>query len=517
MGPAYATVDTERVTPFTTGANEAGYGLASVTLQLRRAIRTVGNPVPEVSIYSDSNGRPGGSLVTFVNPSNISSMSDSVADYTFTAPQPSPGLSPNTTYWIKLYSIGAAIQVNETNDFGQNTGNQDDWSIGDYAVRRTRGSSSAYTVDDYVLRMTLGGVLLSPTQAEPIAWDFPYSDQTWGYIETNFNASGRVDATLDSGRRTGDWWKLRVEPHRRYRVQVQFGSGSSQATGGGIDVNYNNAWWDHNRDDGLAFIEFTTISEPYYLRVRARDFLRDFLNEGSATYHGPYTVNLTDITGITRKVSNTRANTAVTKAEVSNTLWKASSFTTGSNTGGYKLSYVRTGLHNKTGASSVRAELWTHERRRRSQHEDLRLPTGIGAITGHPTAYSTPTGSGLPATQQNLAADTTYWVVFKDMNSGSTYEVTSGLDSALRQPRRRQRLELSGHHTLGYDTSRDLHRLVHGAHAQQSHRARNLRVQRGDDDDDERLASGRFHGPAAPVGHRGRLHPDAGLRRAAGR
>ena len=175
--------------------------------------------------------------------------------------------------------------------------------------------------------------------------------------------------------------------------------------------------WDHNRDDGRAFIEFYASPESYHLRVRARDML----NDDSMSFYGRYTVSLIDITNITRKVSNTRAYSGE-KTEVSNTLWKASSFTTGSNTGGYKLSYVGTGLHNKTGANSVRAELWTHsggDVPGTKIFDFLRA----GKITGHPTAYRTDR-FWAPPNAANLVAMTKYWVVFKDMNSGSTYEVT---------------------------------------------------------------------------------------------
>ena len=268
----------------------------------------------------------------------------------------------------------------------------------------------------------------SPTRTESSESDFPYSDETWGFVDTSASSSGTLDATHDSRRRTGDWWKLRVEPHRRYRVQVQFGSTTSQATGGGIDVNYNDAWWDHNRDDGLAFIEFTTISEPHYLRVRARDFLRDFLNEGPATYHGPYTVTLTDITGITRKVSN-RSVYSGDKVNVTSGYWRATSFTTGSNTGGYKLSYVGTGLYDVRGTNSVEADLYTDSSG--SPGTKIIDFQRVGEITGHPTAQRSDR-FWAPFNAANLTASTTYWVVFKENNSGVEYNLTqadSGVDS----------------------------------------------------------------------------------------
>ena len=414
---------------FTTG--KYAHELVTLTLRLRLD-RSGGNVLaPIITIRSDNNGSPGGVLFTLDNPSNIGFGLD-LADYTFRFP-PQTRLAPNTTYWVGLDSNTGTLR-------GQFTGTPNEdarkagWSIGNASYTQRRGGFPLRLLNNYALQMRLVGWDFTPTQTESTnvaaeaAADFPYSDETWGFVDTSASSSGTLDATHDSRRRTGDWWKLRVEPHRRYRVQVQFGSTTSQATGGGIDVNYNNAWWDHNRDDGLAFIEFTTISEPYYLRVRARDFL----NSNSRRHYGPYTVTLTDITGITKKVSNSDAYSG-SKTEVSNTLWKASSFstpvTTGANTGGYKLSYVGTGLHPRTGASSVRAELWT---------SSGGVPgtkifdfDRIGAITGHPTAQRSDR-FWAPASAANLAANTKYWVLFKDMNSGSTYEVTradSGTDN----------------------------------------------------------------------------------------
>ena len=338
-------------------------------------------------------------------------------NFTFSAP-PGTRLAPNTKYWIQIYTVYANI-VSQDGVMRVSTSNSNetglaDWSIGD----TSRGVNNLvnFITTFSSIQMRIEGVVFSPKRTESAAWDFPYSDETLGFVDVMRSSTGRLDATLDSGRRTGDWWKLHVDPHRRYRVEVEFGSGSNHARGGGIDVNYDAALWDHNRDDGRAFVEFTAQWESYHLRVRARDFL----NEGSASFYGNYSVSLTDITGITLKVSNGNAYSG-SKTEVSNTLWKATLFTTGSNTGGYKLSYVGTGLHNKVGANSVKAELWTGN----SSGPGTKIFdfNRAGAITGHPTAqYSDRFWA--PASAPNLAAATTYWVVFKEENSGSTYEVT---------------------------------------------------------------------------------------------
>ena len=416
VGPKRDLGNFEATGSFTTGPSDIPHELASVTLVLKVASGAIGSPVPEVTIRSDSSGSPGPELFTLDNPSNIGNLNYFYAEYAFNAP-PHTRLSRDTTYWVVVHS-NVQLRMALTLSAAADSGGQDGWRVDHRYAWRLRGSSSAWsTPPARAVRMKLEGVVLTPTRAEPSNSDFPYSDQTRGFVDTSVSSIGRMDATLDSGRRTGDWWKLRLEPHRRYRVEVEFGSGSDQARGGGIDVNYDAALWDHNRDDGRAFIEFYASPESYHLRVRARDFL----NDDSMSFYGRYAVSLIDITNITRKVSNTRAYSGE-KTEVSNTLWKASSFTTGSNTGGYKLSYVGTGLHNKTGANSVRAELWTHsggDVPGTKIFDFLRA----GKITGHPTAYRTDR-FWAPPNAANLAANTKYWVVFKDMNSGSTYEVT---------------------------------------------------------------------------------------------
>ena len=401
---------------FTTGTNDHGYGLTSVTLKLKTISGQGQSPVPEVAVHSGSRSAPGRKLFTLDNPSNIGSMTTTAADFTFSAP-PNTVLEPNTTYWLVVYSTSAPMHVLLTSIYEENS----DWNIDDVVYFRPRGTSEPHDVDPGALRMKLDGVVLAPTRNEPSDADLPFSDETWGFVDVGGSSSGRLDTTLDVGSRanryrSGDWWKLRLEPHRRYRVEVQFGSGSNHAKGGGIDVNGRGDLWDHNRDDGRAFIEFYASPESYHLRVRARDFL----NSNSRRHYGPYTVNLTDITNITRKVSNTNAYSGVS-TEVSDIIWMATSFTTGSNTGGYKLSYVGTGLHNLIGTNSVRAELHTDSSG--SPGTKIFDFIRVGKITGHPTAQRTDR-FWAPSTAVNLTANTTYWVVFKELNSGAAYFLT---------------------------------------------------------------------------------------------
>ena len=426
--PTYNT-NYELAGAFTTGPNDYGYGLASVTLVLSLSAFETGTPVLGVTIRSDGNGAPGPVLFTLDNPSNIGGITTASQYYTFNTP-PQTKLAPETTYWVSVHATGIAMLFRTSRSPDEDGGKEDGWSIGNNVMSRTRDSGSAWAVatsrtGPKYFRMGLRGVVFTPTKHEPDDWDFPYSDVTWGFVTTTGGvSSGTMDATLDSGRRTGDWWKLRVEPHRRYRVEVRFRGGVLHpvARGGGIDVNGSSrsALWDHHRDDGMMFVEFRAQSESYHLQVRARDFLKGFLNDYSRSHYGLYEVILTDITNITRKVSNGDAYMG-NKTPVRDNLWKATSFTTGSHTGGYKLSYVGTGLHANTGASWVKAELWTNS----SGNPGTKIIdfSHIGAITGQPTAQRSDR-FWAPFGAADLTASTTYFVVFKEETSGSSYDVT---------------------------------------------------------------------------------------------
>ena len=425
--PTYNT-NYELAGAFTTGPNDYGYGLASVTLVLSLSAFHTGTPVPEVTIHSDRNGAPGQALVTLDPPPNIGGITTASQYYTFNTP-PQTKLAPETTYWVSVHATGTVMLFRTSRSPDEDGGKEDGWSIGNNVMSRTRDSGSAWAVatsrtGPKYFRMGLRGVVFTPTRTESTAWDLPYSDDTWGVVDefdVGASSSGRLDATLDSGRGTGDWWKLRVETNRRYRVDVSFGFPSVER-GGGIDVNGSSrsALWDHHRDDGLMFVEFWAQSESFHLQVRARGFLKGFLNDYSRSYYGPYQVTLIDITNITRKVSNGDAYIG-NKTPVRDNLWKATSFTTGSNTGGYKLSYVGTGLHDNTGASSVKAELWTNS----SGNPGTKIIDFIrvGAITGQPTAQRSDR-FWAPFDAADLMASTTYFVVFKELNSGSSYDVT---------------------------------------------------------------------------------------------
>ena len=266
---------------------------------------------------------------------------------------------------------------------------------------------------------------LTATVVEPPNRDLPFSGETWGYVDTGGPSTGTLDVTYDSGHRTGDMWKLRLDPYRRYRVQVSFGDQIGVNRGGSIGVNDRGDLWDHMRDDGLAFVEFTAKSESYHLDVLAEDSL----NQGALEYYGRYTVQLLDITGTNLMVSNGDAYSG-SKIEVPPGYLRATSFTTGPNPGGYRLSYVGTGLHSMSGAPRVKAGLYTDSAG--APGTKIFDFERVEEITGHPTAQRSDR-FWAPPSALNLAASTAYWVVFKEVGSrNGTYQITrtdSGTDN----------------------------------------------------------------------------------------
>ena len=344
--------DTAAASAFTTGPNEHGYGLDSVTLRMGTFD---GSPKPIVSVHSDGNGTPGQMLFVLDNPAgNIPQL---IANYAFDAP-PGTRLTPRTTYWLVIDATGGNLTFARRNNGDENEGKQPGWGIGNDLVRQN-GPNASWTLvaSNIAVQMDVRGAVFEEaivrTQNE-LAWDLPLSDDTWGYVDTSGPSSGTMDETVDDLRSNGDRWRLHVDSSRRYRVEVNFGSATPQDgydEGGGIDVwdfTPRSDLWDHRSDDGRAFIEFhTSPRTPYYLLVRARSFGEHQTWE----YFGDYTITLTDISHIYQMVSNGADAIATTRigelpefAGSVNIFKRATPFTTGPLSAGYRLEYITVGL-----------------------------------------------------------------------------------------------------------------------------------------------------------------------------
>ncbi len=434
------TFDWEGSTSFTTGPDKYGYVLSSAALSLR--LQTSGtSSVPELIIHSDSNGLPGSKLFTLDNPSDIDSVSTGFRVFRFYAP-PGTRLEPNTTYWLNVTAAGSSLLLPTTSGHNEDASSSPGWSIGDDTrSRKGTRTSSPWELNFSGIKFGLQGVVFSPTRTESAVFDLPFSNDTWGFVDTSAPSTGTMYDTVDDGRRKGDWWELRMPPHRRYRVEVNFGTSATPNAnrGGTIDI-HDGSWrgdlWDHNRDDGRAFIDFYAYRrgsgghlKTYFLVVKPSDSL----NTGSLDYFGPYTITLTDITHITRHASNwadySDFYTEVgdhTAGIVVDNRWIANSFTTGAKTGGYELSYVVASLRRESGNSSVKAALYTNATGNTPGTKIFDFDR-ISRLTGAPSPYAQRFWAPANTT---LTASTTYWVVFKDENfPGSSYGVartTSG-------------------------------------------------------------------------------------------
>ena len=147
---------------FTTGTNDYGYGLASVTVELASSTIHAGTPVPEFTIRSNRNGSPGPVLFTLDNPSNIGSINFTPSRFTFNAP-PRTELAPNTTYWLVAYATDAVLLNGYTEILDEDAGKKPGWSIGDAVFSRDRDSNSAWDSSvTRTLKMGLRGVVFGP-------------------------------------------------------------------------------------------------------------------------------------------------------------------------------------------------------------------------------------------------------------------------------------------------------------------------------------------------------------------
>ena len=285
---------------------------------------------------------------------------------------------------------------------------------------------SVSVTDDAAYPLSVQGVDPTPTRVERPDQDFPSTDDSWGFVDTSATSSGTLEETGYSGECSQDAWILRVQNNRRYRVEVVFDPMTTPNAnrGGGIGFPGRGDRWDHNRDDGRSFIEFTASRDSYLLEVDSRDFM----NEDSLSYFGPYTITLTVI-GYDPKVNNvpdySDENHSVGDSRAGQTnrnIWLATSFTTGPSDGGYKLEYVATNLFRRMGDSSVKAALFSDSSG--SPGTKIFDFERISQITGAP--YPRRDRFWAPSTAEVLAASSTYWVVLMDENSpGSGYGVAS--------------------------------------------------------------------------------------------
>ena len=360
-----------RANSFTTAAGPGViYELSGIRIRAARsASNTPANGL--VTVHRDDGGRPAADpLYTLDPPSNF--LSTEGLDFhvnTFTA---SPGaiLDAGATYWVVFNSSLNSYAVRATTDTAE-TG--DGWQIGDQSL-------FALSPPDWFVstsgpaQFEVRGTKISLLEEEPDV-DLPggiYCHRTDRIVLPGHTSSGHLTAGVDtSSGRTGDCFRLETQWGQQYRVEVKFGDTESVDIGGSAWIVYTGSDFngmsslgsavDHNREDGRTFTDFkhnNSTVKSYFVDVAAYDLYSGYYSTNSLTYNGPYTITLTNITGVQRVTNNRDVSGDVNYSDSSRLNLPAGtsadfgqSFTTGSHAGGYTLDRIRVPFNWFAGAS----------------------------------------------------------------------------------------------------------------------------------------------------------------------
>ena len=339
---------------FRTGDDEHGYLVTNVEFLGRR--RTGADaPDPRVTINAVSGTSPGAVLYELTpHPDNSLAAASSTTGsrHRFILPQGTI-LERNRDYFIVLDASSGGFQVSSTGSGTEDAGNDPSWSMPSNGVSSdSRHAGGAWRdVPNFIVRLAIRGEAL-PTTDEHAGLDFPGADhnahKTLGYVTPGIVSTGHLTPGLDRNHGlTGDFWRLDTQWGHSYRIEVKFGDNPSNNTGGSawgyfIDGDRRGTCCesDHNRNDGYTILHIKHDRNREYL-IEVAVF--DKLNAGSRNYNGPYTITMTDITGTDKLVSNLYIGTLSELASpVGTERQYALDFTTGRNTGGYKLDRIRT-------------------------------------------------------------------------------------------------------------------------------------------------------------------------------
>ena len=127
---------------FTTGADSAGYTLASIDIRVENSISSIltGSNIPTVTIVEAT---PTGTVeATLTNPASITA--NTTDDYTFTAPA-NTTLSASTTYYVVMEGGLAGFEAARTNSDNEDSSGQSDWSIDNVSNWRSSSSNGSFT------------------------------------------------------------------------------------------------------------------------------------------------------------------------------------------------------------------------------------------------------------------------------------------------------------------------------------------------------------------------------------
>ena len=184
-----------QATSFTTGSHEGGYALTELNTQIRAPGNTY---VPKVSVYTDSNGKPGVIHTTLTNPSTLM-QGGSYFDITFSAPSDAEPLDPGT-YWVvfenlELTASANRYHVNWTEETGEDAGGQVGWSIGDVKLSDA-GSADWATSQDFPIKIKLTGREVNPAGVTLSKTDLTIAEGASGTYTVVLNTDPDADVTI---------------------------------------------------------------------------------------------------------------------------------------------------------------------------------------------------------------------------------------------------------------------------------------------------------------------------------
>ena len=440
-------------TSFTTDDDAVSHTLTS--LQLRAGRFRVGSTSsnPMVAVHRDNGGQPGDLLYTLDKPDDFLSVNDTTyRTYTFSAPEGAV-LGAGETYWIVHGAPSVRYRLDTTDETSQTP---DGWMIGDTSLAETAVQNTWENTPTGPLKFAVIGSTASAFEEEPDV-DLPGGPGdchlTDRIVLAGQTSSGHLTTGIDTDSGlTGDCFRLETRLGKQYRVEVKFGDTESVDIGGSVWIVYTGSDFsgmsslgsavDHNREDGRSFTDFKHIHngvKSYFVDVAAYDLYSTPYSTNSLTYNGPYTITMTDITGVQRMVTNidpTLGSPVDYETGLSlsdgDTITLAAPFITGDHPEGYALDRIRVPFDDiAADEASPLISIYSNSSDTPSAKLcDLDRPAQIveSAVTwsGFPPPF---TFLADDCAYNTLAASTPYWVVFTGVNPADyTLEMTTSAE-----------------------------------------------------------------------------------------
>ena len=270
-------------------------------------------------------------------------------------------LNPETRYWIVVINESETsgvfdnqASISATVSKAEDSLSLNGWTIGDRKLGGT-GSPPSWQNIGFPLRMEISGTPTLLRTDEADGPDLPGTDDDahrgGAVVTPGITSTGHLTPGLDRNHgNTGDFWWLDTERDHSYRIQVKFGDGQRNNTGGSAwtyfiegDRRGTCCESDHNRDDGFTYLHLKHGEDERDRRYLIDVAAFDKLNYSSRVYNGPYTITMTDITGTEKVATNLYLGDRDDDFlfEINGELQSAISFITGNHSAGYKLDRIR--------------------------------------------------------------------------------------------------------------------------------------------------------------------------------